>query len=101
MDAVSQASNTVLLIQLSQDGELQFARWRNKTYTTLDELKGETVGAQVGPVFLDMLNKKGLRERAATATPEPEDLARPLRRLRQAQRDRLPPVTRVRMALHP
>ncbi|WP_329955923.1 Na+/H+ antiporter NhaA [Cupriavidus necator] len=48
-----------------------------------------------------MLNKKGLRERAATPAPEPEDLARPLRRLRQAQRDLLPPVTRVQMALHP
>lgn len=32
----------------------------NKAYTTLDELKGETVGAQVGTVFLDMLNKKGI-----------------------------------------
>lgn len=31
-----------------------------KAYTTLDELKGEVVGAQVGTVFLDMLNKKGI-----------------------------------------
>ncbi|GAB7549175.1 ABC transporter substrate-binding protein [Cupriavidus sp. 8B] len=31
-----------------------------KTYSTLDELKGEVVGAQVGTVFLDMLNKKGI-----------------------------------------
>lgn len=28
-------------------------------YVTLDDLKGEVVGAQVGTVFLDMLNKKG------------------------------------------
>jgi polar amino acid transport system substrate-binding protein len=32
----------------------------NKTYTSLDDLKGEVVGAQVGTVFLDMLNKKGI-----------------------------------------
>lgn len=31
-----------------------------KAYTSLDELKGEIVGAQVGTVFLDMLNKKGI-----------------------------------------
>lgn len=31
----------------------------NKSYPSLDELKGEMVGAQVGTVFLDMLNKKG------------------------------------------
>lgn len=31
-----------------------------KNYTTLDELKGEVVGAQVGTVFLDMLSKKGI-----------------------------------------
>jgi polar amino acid transport system substrate-binding protein len=30
-----------------------------KAYTGLDDLKGEVVGAQVGTVFLDMLNKKG------------------------------------------
>jgi len=30
-----------------------------KPYANLDELKGEAVGAQVGTVFLDMLNKKG------------------------------------------
>lgn len=32
----------------------------NKDYTSLDDLKGEVVGAQVGTVFLDMLNKKGI-----------------------------------------
>ncbi|WP_043419760.1 ABC transporter substrate-binding protein [Cupriavidus basilensis] len=32
----------------------------NKAYASLDELKGEIVGAQVGTVFLDMLNKKGI-----------------------------------------
>lgn len=31
-----------------------------KAYPSLDELKGEVVGAQVGTVFLDMLNKKGI-----------------------------------------
>jgi len=31
-----------------------------KAYATLDDLKGEVVGAQVGTVFLDMLNKKGI-----------------------------------------
>ena len=30
-----------------------------KPYATLDDLKGEAVGAQVGTVFIDMLNKKG------------------------------------------
>lgn len=30
-----------------------------KAYATLDDLKGEAVGAQVGTVFIDMLNKKG------------------------------------------
>jgi polar amino acid transport system substrate-binding protein len=32
----------------------------NKAYASLDDLKGEVVGAQVGTVFLDMLNKKGI-----------------------------------------
>lgn len=31
-----------------------------KPYVSIDELKGEVVGAQVGTVFLDMLNKKGI-----------------------------------------
>ena len=31
----------------------------NKPYESLDDLKGEIVAAQVGTVFLDMLNKKG------------------------------------------
>lgn len=30
-----------------------------KVYRSLDDLKGETVGAQVGTVYLDLLNKKG------------------------------------------
>jgi polar amino acid transport system substrate-binding protein len=30
-----------------------------KSYKTLDDLKGEIVGAQVGTVFVDALNKKG------------------------------------------
>jgi polar amino acid transport system substrate-binding protein len=30
-----------------------------KAYTSLDELKGEVVGAQVGTVFYDMLQQKG------------------------------------------
>jgi len=32
----------------------------SKAYTSVDELKGEIVGAQVGTVFIDMLNKKGI-----------------------------------------
>ena len=31
-----------------------------RAYTSLDELKGEVVGAQVGTVFIDMLTKKGI-----------------------------------------
>jgi len=31
-----------------------------RAYVSLDELKGEVVGAQVGTVFLDMLHKKGI-----------------------------------------
>jgi polar amino acid transport system substrate-binding protein len=31
-----------------------------RPYASLDELKGEVVGAQVGTVFLDMLSKKGI-----------------------------------------
>jgi polar amino acid transport system substrate-binding protein len=30
-----------------------------KAYATLDDLKGEAIGAQVGTVFIEMLNKKG------------------------------------------
>jgi polar amino acid transport system substrate-binding protein len=30
-----------------------------KAYTSLDDLKGEAVGAQMGTVYIDMLNKKG------------------------------------------
>ncbi len=32
----------------------------DKAYTSLDDLKGEIVGAQVGTVFLDTLQKKGI-----------------------------------------
>ena len=35
------------------------------------------------------------------STPEPERVAEPLRQLRHAQREILPPVTRVQIALHP
>lgn len=31
-----------------------------KAYTSLDDLKGEVVGAQVGTVFIDLLQKKGI-----------------------------------------
>ncbi|QEI05243.1 Na+/H+ antiporter NhaA [Pigmentiphaga aceris] len=36
-----------------------------------------------------------------TASPDPVAMALPLKQLRQAQRDMLPPVTRLQMALHP
>ncbi|CAG2155318.1 Na+/H+ antiporter NhaA [Cupriavidus numazuensis] len=42
-----------------------------------------------------------LRARARGPAPQAEHLAAPLRQLRQAQREVLPPVTRVQMALHP
>ncbi|NOV24232.1 Na+/H+ antiporter NhaA [Cupriavidus necator] len=42
-----------------------------------------------------------LRARSASPAPQPDKLAAPLRQLRQAQRDVLPPVTRVQIALHP
>jgi NhaA family Na+:H+ antiporter len=45
--------------------------------------------------FKDLLN------RAEVGKPEPHDLAEPLKQLRQAQRNLLPPVSRVQMALHP
>jgi NhaA family Na+:H+ antiporter len=44
---------------------------------------------------------RDLWTRAADAKPEPTELAQPLKQLRQAQRDLLPPVSRVQMALHP
>ncbi len=31
-----------------------------KAYSTMDDLKGEVVGAQVGTAFIDKLNKKGI-----------------------------------------
>lgn len=37
-----------------------------KQYSTLDDLKGEVVGAQVGTVFVDMLNKKGIFKEVRT-----------------------------------
>ncbi|MFJ4290634.1 Na+/H+ antiporter NhaA [Cupriavidus sp. NPDC089707] len=42
-----------------------------------------------------------LRVRARGPAPQAEHLAAPLKQLRQAQREVLPPVTRVQMALHP
>lgn len=42
-----------------------------------------------------------IREGAAGPGHQPDRLMNPLRRLRQAQRELLPPVTRVQMALHP
>jgi NhaA family Na+:H+ antiporter len=44
---------------------------------------------------------KDLWARAANEKPEPTALAEPLKQLRQVQRDLLPPVSRVQMALHP
>ncbi|MBF5003393.1 ABC transporter substrate-binding protein [Diaphorobacter caeni] len=38
----------------------------NRNYPTLDELKGEVVGAQVGTVFVDMLQKKGIFKEVRT-----------------------------------
>ncbi len=51
---------------------------------------------------LDMVERatERLRERHDSAN-DPQDLARPLRQLRLAQRELLPPVVRVQMALHP
>ncbi|HVV43814.1 MAG TPA: Na+/H+ antiporter NhaA [Bryobacteraceae bacterium] len=42
-----------------------------------------------------------LRGLAEEPAPDPHQTARPLRRLRKAQRELLPPVTRVQLALHP
>jgi Na+:H+ antiporter, NhaA family len=42
-----------------------------------------------------------LRERVGRDRPQPHDLAEPVRRLRNAQREILPPVVRVQLALHP
>ena len=38
----------------------------NRNYPTLDELKGEVVGAQVGTIFVDMLQKKGIFKEVRT-----------------------------------
>ena len=38
----------------------------NHTYTSLDDLKGEVVGAQVGTIFVDMLQKKGIFKEVRT-----------------------------------
>ncbi|MBB2919291.1 Na+/H+ antiporter NhaA [Cupriavidus alkaliphilus] len=59
--------------------------------------------AQVGGRPLDQARDAvdDLRARSASPAPEPDKLAAPLRQLRQAQRDVLPPVTRVQIALHP
>jgi NhaA family Na+:H+ antiporter len=42
-----------------------------------------------------------LAERAATKSPDTHELAQPVRHLKYAQRELLPPVVRVQMALHP
>jgi NhaA family Na+:H+ antiporter len=42
-----------------------------------------------------------LWQRAEQKQDKPQQLAQPLKQLRQAQRDLLPPVSRVQMALHP
>jgi len=44
---------------------------------------------------------KDICERAEDASAGPQPLVEPLKRLRRAQRDLMPPVTRVQMALHP
>jgi len=44
---------------------------------------------------------KDLRAHASEPTADPHHLAQPLKQLRQAQRDLLPPVSRVQIALHP
>ncbi|QEZ43885.1 Na+/H+ antiporter NhaA [Cupriavidus oxalaticus] len=53
------------------------------------------------PLDIAMHALDDLRARATAPTPEPERLVAPLKQLRQAQRELLPPVTRVQMALHP
>lgn len=37
-----------------------------RSYASLDDLKGEVVGAQVGTIFVDMLNKKGIFKEVRT-----------------------------------
>lgn len=53
------------------------------------------------PLDMAMRALNELRARATGAAPQPEHVAAPLKQLRQAQRELLPPVTRVQMALHP
>lgn len=50
---------------------------------------------------LDALTQALNDLRARGPAPQAEHLAAPLKQLRQAQREVLPPVTRVQMALHP
>ncbi|WP_353155519.1 Na+/H+ antiporter NhaA [Herminiimonas fonticola] len=52
---------------------------------------------------LEMASKavKDLLNHSGGGKPDPHHLAQPLKQLRQAQRDLLPPVSRVQMALHP
>jgi len=52
---------------------------------------------------LEMASKavRDLLNHAETDKQDPHHLAQPLKQLRQAQRDLLPPVSRVQMALHP
>ncbi|MES2026543.1 MAG: Na+/H+ antiporter NhaA [Pseudomonadota bacterium] len=44
---------------------------------------------------------KDLWSSVENSKPDPHDLVQPLKQLRQAQRDLLPPVSRVQMTLHP
>ena len=40
-------------------------------YTRMEDLSGEVVGAQVGTVFIDELNKRGIFRKCAATTPSP------------------------------
>ncbi|WP_434032832.1 Na+/H+ antiporter NhaA [Cupriavidus sp. a3] len=53
------------------------------------------------PLDMAMRALNELRARATAPAPQPEHVAAPLKQLRQAQRELLPPVTRVQIALHP
>lgn len=53
------------------------------------------------PLDVAMRALLDLRARATARTPKPEHIAAPLKQLRHAQRELLPPVIRVQMALHP
>lgn len=53
------------------------------------------------PLELASKALKELWQQTTNSTPDPHHLAQPLKQLRQAERDLLPPVSRVQMALHP